>query len=75
MARDEARYPDGDKFDPERFLDSEGRLIDDNPFDFAFGFGRRKCAGMSLHPKQKSLAHHCRVQAVTLRMRLSGVPL
>ncbi|KAF8549295.1 hypothetical protein OG21DRAFT_1606503 [Imleria badia] len=43
MSSDEARYPDGDKFMPERFLNAQGLLIDDDPSHFLFGFGRRKC--------------------------------
>lgn len=49
MSRDEARYPDAEKFVPERFLDAEGRLTDDDPGEFIFGFGRRRCAGKPLH--------------------------
>ncbi|KAF8553813.1 cytochrome P450 [Imleria badia] len=45
MSRDEVRYPDADKFMPERFLNAEGMLTDDDPGDFAFGFGRRRCPG------------------------------
>lgn len=45
MSRDESRYPDPETFIPERFLDFERKLIDDNPVDFAFGFGRRRCPG------------------------------
>ncbi|KAF8557325.1 cytochrome P450 [Imleria badia] len=45
MSRDETRYPDPEVFMPERFLDSEGMLNEDNPADFVFGFGRRICPG------------------------------
>lgn len=43
MLRDASQYPEPEKFIPERFLDSEGRLDDSarNPEDIAFGFGRR----------------------------------
>ena len=47
MTRDEVRYPDAEKFIPERFLDAEGRLTDDDPREFIFGFGRRICPGWS----------------------------
>ncbi|KAF8555763.1 hypothetical protein OG21DRAFT_1483586 [Imleria badia] len=40
MSRDGARYPDPDKFNPERFLNAEGMLTDDDPAEFVFGFGR-----------------------------------
>lgn len=44
MTRDETRYPNADKYIPERFLDAEGMLTDDK-VDFVFGFGRRVCPG------------------------------
>ena len=34
MSRDKTRYPDGYKFMPERFLNAEGMLTDDDPGDF-----------------------------------------
>ncbi|KIK95905.1 hypothetical protein PAXRUDRAFT_826534 [Paxillus rubicundulus Ve08.2h10] len=45
MTRDEARYPDAEQFVPERFLTAEGTLTNDNPAEYAFGFGRRICPG------------------------------
>ena len=45
MSRDKARYPDPEAFFPERFLNSDGTLKEDNPADFVFGFGRRVCPG------------------------------
>ncbi|KAN0086143.1 Cytochrome P450 [Tylopilus felleus] len=45
MSRDEARYPDADKYLPERFVNAEGMLTDDDPREFTFGFGRRRCPG------------------------------
>ncbi|KAI0657956.1 cytochrome P450 [Cubamyces menziesii] len=47
MSRDEAVYPNPDRFLPERFL-KDGN-IDPNvrdPADFVFGFGRRICPGL-----------------------------
>jgi len=44
MSRDEARYPNAEKFIPERFLDAEGMLTGDEPL-YVFGFGRRVCPG------------------------------
>lgn len=40
ITRDEARYKDAEMFNPDRFLDEEGNL-DDDECDFTFGFGRR----------------------------------
>jgi len=45
MSRDEVRYPEADKFKPERFLNADGTLTADDPGDFVFGFGRRSCPG------------------------------
>ncbi|KIJ16049.1 hypothetical protein PAXINDRAFT_76196, partial [Paxillus involutus ATCC 200175] len=42
---DEARYPNAEQFTPERFLTAEATLIDDNPAEYTFGFGRRVCPG------------------------------
>jgi len=47
MARNTEKYPSPDTFDPDRFLDSNGKLNEDAP-DFAFGFGRRICPGRYL---------------------------
>ena len=57
MSHDEARYPDAEKFIPERFLNAEGMLTDDNPADFIFGFGRRRCPGNPEHHNHKVSAH------------------
>ncbi|KAG2368716.1 cytochrome P450 [Suillus spraguei] len=45
MSRDEIRYPNASRFMPERFLDVDGALTDDDPAGYVFGFGRRGCAG------------------------------
>ncbi|OJT09761.1 O-methylsterigmatocystin oxidoreductase [Trametes pubescens] len=49
LTHDEERYPDPDKFKPERFLDCNGRYTTaaaQDPRRFLFGFGRRSCPGM-----------------------------
>ncbi|KAG8217060.1 cytochrome P450 [Butyriboletus roseoflavus] len=45
MLYDEARYPNPEAFDPERFLDTQGLLTEDDPAELIFGFGRRSCPG------------------------------
>ncbi|KAI3615974.1 cytochrome p450 [Moniliophthora roreri] len=44
MTHDERVYADPYKFNPERFLDVNGRLNDDDTI-LGFGFGRRICVG------------------------------
>ncbi|KAG1837787.1 cytochrome P450 [Suillus subalutaceus] len=45
ISRDETRYPDASSFIPERFLDVNNALTDDDPARYVFGFGRRGCPG------------------------------
>ena len=66
MSRDAVRYPNPEEFTPERFLDGEGKLIDDDPGEFIFGFGRRRCPGMpflavlnTTHNIPRSLCRRC----------------
>ena len=42
---------------PERFLNAAGMLTDDDPGEFLFGFGRRRCPGKPLDPEYKLFAH------------------
>ncbi|KAF8638368.1 hypothetical protein AX16_010515 [Volvariella volvacea WC 439] len=50
MMRDENTFgPDTEMFNPERFLDKNGKLNPDVMFpSMAFGFGRRQCAGKEI---------------------------
>lgn len=47
ICRDPITFPDPEKFDPQRWLDSEG-CLKDNMKSFTFGFGRRVCPGRHL---------------------------
>jgi cytochrome P450 len=41
-------YPDPETFNPERFLDKDGRFRDDPTISLAFGGGKRICPGRHL---------------------------
>ncbi|KAG2069067.1 cytochrome P450, partial [Suillus decipiens] len=45
ISRDEKRYSDASRFMPERFLDVNGALTDDDSAGYVFGSGRRACPG------------------------------
>ena len=49
MLYDEAHYPNPEVFNPERFLDTQGLLVEDDPAELIFGFGRRACPGEPWH--------------------------
>lgn len=44
MGRDPSVFPNPEDFDPQRWLNSEGRIRDDLKA-YTFGFGRRVCPG------------------------------
>ncbi|KAG1765652.1 cytochrome P450 [Suillus occidentalis] len=46
LSRDPSIFPDPETFNPERWLDSEGRLKDHNMRFITYGFGRRVCPGL-----------------------------
>ncbi|KIK92082.1 hypothetical protein PAXRUDRAFT_830312 [Paxillus rubicundulus Ve08.2h10] len=46
IARDPEVFPEPEKFNPKRWLDSDGRINDLKAF--SFGFGRRTCVGSNL---------------------------
>ncbi|KAG2111764.1 cytochrome P450 [Suillus cothurnatus] len=48
LSRDPVVFPDPETFDPQRWLDSEGRLKDNNMKFITYGFGRRVCPGLHL---------------------------
>ncbi|KAG9310417.1 cytochrome P450 [Chiua virens] len=47
ISRDPAAFPDPDKFDPQRWIDKNGKLRDDMT-SYPYGFGRRVCPGIHL---------------------------
>jgi cytochrome P450 len=47
VGRDPAYFPDPEKFDPQRWIDSNGKLREDLK-SYAFGFGRRVCPGQHM---------------------------
>ncbi|KAG2119306.1 cytochrome P450 [Suillus clintonianus] len=47
ISRDPSVYPNPEQFDPERWLNSEGKIRDDIKFP-SFGFGRRACPGLHI---------------------------
>ncbi|KAG2078552.1 cytochrome P450 [Suillus decipiens] len=49
LSRDPIAFPDPETFNPQRWLDSEGRLKDNMSSKFIiYGFGRRVCPGLHL---------------------------
>ena len=48
MLHDERVYPDPARFNPDRFLQGEGRTPQQDPRDIAFGFGRRYVSEYSI---------------------------
>ncbi|KAG2076149.1 cytochrome P450 [Suillus decipiens] len=49
LSRDPIFFPDPENFNPQRWLDSEGRIKDKMNLKFlAYGFGRRVCPGLHL---------------------------
>ncbi|KAH7922532.1 cytochrome P450 [Leucogyrophana mollusca] len=44
IANDPDVYPNPERFDPQRWLDNDGKIRDDIKF-FTYGFGRRTCPG------------------------------
>ena len=65
MAHDPVKYPSPDKFDPERFLDSDGKLLAEAP-DFVFGFGRRICPGRHLAENSVFILIACILQVLVI---------
>jgi cytochrome P450 len=51
VLRDPTHFKDADVFNPERFINSEGKFIN-NERVIAFGVGKRSCLGQSLAEKE-----------------------
>ncbi|KAF5314926.1 hypothetical protein D9619_007168 [Psilocybe cf. subviscida] len=47
LSRESSVYKDPETFNPDRFLDEDCNLTDDDS-DYVFGFGRRKCPGLHI---------------------------
>ncbi|KAG1749193.1 cytochrome P450 [Suillus lakei] len=45
ISRDEKWYPEASNFIPERFMDIDGELTDDDPAGYVFGLGQCGCPG------------------------------
>jgi hypothetical protein len=77
MTRDEKRYPDACRFVPERFIDANGALTNDDPKQYVFGLGRRICPGGLCHSDvvQHVMSQDFFDQAGVLLMPLCGLPL
>ncbi|KAK7441384.1 hypothetical protein VKT23_016632 [Stygiomarasmius scandens] len=45
IIHDQEIYPEPFKFNPDRFIEQEGKVLPPNPALFGFGFGRRICPG------------------------------
>jgi cytochrome P450 len=55
ISRDPDAFPDPEKFDPQRWLDRDGKLRSDVE-SFPFGFGRRVCPGQHLATRSLYIA-------------------
>ncbi|XP_066271394.1 cytochrome P450 2D6-like [Branchiostoma lanceolatum] len=64
---DPAYWPDPDRFDPERFLDSEGNVINKPGSFMPFGGGRRVCLGEQLARMELFLFFSTLLQSFTFR--------
>ncbi|XP_066263852.1 cytochrome P450 2D4-like [Branchiostoma lanceolatum] len=65
---DPAYWPDPDRFDPERFLDAEGNVINKPKSFLPFGGGRRGCLGEQLAKMQLFLLFSSLLQNFTFKL-------
>eukprot|EP00058_Branchiostoma_floridae_P025885 XP_002611375.1 hypothetical protein BRAFLDRAFT_58005 [Branchiostoma floridae] len=64
---DPAYWPDPDRFDPERFLDAEGNVIDKPESFLPFSGGRRVCIGEKLARMELFLFFSTLLQSFTFK--------
>ncbi|XP_066264264.1 vitamin D(3) 25-hydroxylase-like [Branchiostoma lanceolatum] len=64
---DPAYWPDPDRFDPERFLDAEGNVINKPESFMPFGGGRRRCLGEQLARMELFLSFSTLLQSFTFK--------
>ncbi|XP_066296747.1 vitamin D(3) 25-hydroxylase-like [Branchiostoma lanceolatum] len=64
---DPAYWPDPDRFDPERFLDAEGKVINKPESFLPFGGGRRGCLGEQLARMELFLFFSTLLQSFTFK--------
>ncbi|KAI0088547.1 cytochrome P450 [Irpex rosettiformis] len=77
MLHDERVYPDPARFNPDRFLEGEGRTPQQDPRDIAFGFGRRICPGKDIAENTMWITIACMFYAfkITSELDKEGNPL
>ncbi|XP_019634956.1 PREDICTED: cytochrome P450 2D4-like [Branchiostoma belcheri] len=67
MHMDPAHWPDPDRFDPERFLDAEGNIINKPESFMPFSGGRRVCPGEQLARMELFLFFSTLLQSFSFR--------
>ncbi|KAH7912664.1 cytochrome P450 [Hygrophoropsis aurantiaca] len=72
IANDPDTYPDPQKFDPQRWIDEQGRVRDDLRF-CTYGFGRRVCPGQHVANRSIYINTALVLWAFRLRENLSAL--
>jgi len=71
MTRDENKYPDPESFNPNRFLDGNGQLNDDDTV-LTFGYGRRICPGRHMASSSTWLIIVSVLSTFDIRKKIEG---
>ncbi|XP_078694161.1 cytochrome P450 2D6-like [Branchiostoma floridae x Branchiostoma belcheri] len=71
---DSAYWPDPERFDPERFLDAEGNVINKPDSFLPFGGGRRVCLGEQLAKMELFLFFSTLLQSFTFKLPEGAPP-